>query len=84
MPRNSADSTLAVWCISSATPMTVAMLVSFHRLSVCEMSGGIVMRSACGSTMRRMVAMKPRPSARPASNCTVGTARMPLRMSSDM
>ena len=79
-----ADSTLAAWCISSATPMTVARLVSFHRLSVCEISGGTVMRSACGRTTCRIVAMKPRPSARLASNCTVGTARMPLRMSSDM
>jgi hypothetical protein len=60
------------------------MEVFFQRLSVCEMSGGTVMRSACGSTTRRMVSRKPKPSARPASNCTVGIARMPLRMSSAM
>jgi hypothetical protein len=54
--RKVALSTWPAWYISSATPITVAMEVFFHRLSVCEISGGTVTRSACGSTTRRMVA----------------------------
>jgi hypothetical protein len=41
-------------------------------LSVCEISGGIVTRSACGSTTSRMLATKLKPSARAASNCWPG------------
>ena len=32
-----------------ALPMTVAMLVFFHRLRVCDSKGGTVRRSACGT-----------------------------------
>ncbi len=53
-------------------------------VSVCDINGGIVILSACGKTTRRIVSMKPRPMARPASICSFGIPRMPLRMSSDM
>ena len=53
-PRNVAVSTRWAWYISSAVPMTVAMLVFFQRLSVYETSGGTVMRTAWGSTTSRI------------------------------
>ena len=43
-------------------------------------SGGTMMRMACGSTTKRMVVVRPRPSARDASNCPRGMAEMPARM----
>ncbi|SVJ78749.1 Uncharacterised protein [Klebsiella pneumoniae] len=49
-------STWPAWYISSATPITVAMLVFFHRLRVCEISGGTVIRKACGRITSRMLA----------------------------
>ncbi|MNG31479.1 hypothetical protein D3C84_1172940 [compost metagenome] len=62
----------------------MAMLVFFHRLSVWLISGGTVTRSDCGRMTRRMVLRKPKPRVRPASICSLGMERKPLRMSSDI
>ena len=67
---------------SSTTKKPPATEVFFVRAMKTLMSGGIVIRNACGSTTSDTVWPKPRPMLRAASACPTGTPLMPERSAS--
>jgi len=58
---------------ATTDPSDVPLVIAIVRL----VSGGIVMRSACGSTIQANVAANPSPVLRAASHCPRGTACSP-------
>ena len=67
---------------SSTTKKPPATEVFLVRAMKTLISGGIVMRNACGSTTRLTVWPKPSPTLRAASACPTGTPLMPDRSAS--
>src|ERR1051326_1210159 len=69
---------------SSCSEMIDASDVSFSSVMNSLPIGGIAIRIACGTTMRRRMRRRDMPSARPASSCPGSTDKSPARMISDM
>src|SRR6202035_2497141 len=64
---------------SSATVMVEACEESFNSMIMMLPKGGSTMRTACGSTTRRMVSHQPMPMVWAASICPLSIASMPAR-----
>ena len=64
---------------SSATPMVWARAVSLTRVINSLLMGGSTFLTTWGSTMRKKVWVRDRPSTLAASRCPKGTLSMPPR-----